>query len=1001
MRTIGRKLLAVFTAVLLGLGLVSCTSGAPSKNDIQLSEVMAKNNGTLADNDNEYPDWIELYNPTDKEISLEGYSLTDNAKKKGKFVFPDITMQPGEYFVVYASGKDYVDVDKRIIHLPYSINSDREDVYLYNSKGKELGHIALQNLKENMTCGLDEKGNTVYYQTPTPGAANSETYTPPQAGSNTPASDIKVYINEYSTNSTVTLADEDGEFVSWVELYNYGDSPVNLSGCTLSDDTGKTDKWFFPAVTIPAGGYQVVYLSGKTKMYTEGGELHADFSLTGKESIIALYGGDGKEVDSCPVYELTSNLTYGRTAADPERLQFFAKATPGAANTLPGFDEIDSARYPKNKDVIVSEVAAVNTSGPTASDKQRYDYIELHNPTDKPVSLNGYRLSDKQDPSQWLALPDITLEPGAYQVIYCADAGKYNAQTKEIFLKLGLNRYGEHIYLTDSQGVVVDSFQSGRLEDTYSCGRVSDTDPTVYFFTTMTPGQANPTAGLKGPSPTPVFSVSTGYVSSGTQVSIDCPGAVIRYTTDGSTPTADSPVYNGPLTVSENITIRARAYMDGRLPSEDSSGSYLIGRKHDMPVIFLSTDPDNLFDYNTGIFADGPGKSDTFPFTGANYWKDWERPVHFEYMDEKGNAQLSFNAGIKVFGQYSRALDQKSVSINLRDKYGPKEICYPFFRDGEVNVFSSLVLRDSGQDNTSAHIRDAFCAMAVKGQMDIDIMDYRPVVVYINGEYYGIYDLREKIDEDYTGNHYGTDEEQLDMIKGNSNIMSGSMDEYRQLLDYVKNHDLRQEENYRYICSVVDVDELTNWWITESFFNNTDTGNIKFYKEKGEGHKWRWVLFDLDWALSPSTYDWNMVEEIVHPKGHGVGKAFDSSLMRGLMANTTYREKFISTYGEYLRTVFDTDRLLNLYDSMIAELETEMPYHMERWAKANNAAGGAAIAPRSLESWKANVATLRTLISKKNALTRQAVIDTFTKSSYTKAYHMSEAAVVALLDGTN
>ena len=119
------------------------------------------------------------------------------------------------------------------------------------------------------------------------------------------------------------------------------------------------------------------------------------------------------------------------------------------------------------------------------------------------------------------------------------------------------------------------------------------------------------------------------------------------------------------------------------------------------------------------------------------------------------------------------------------------------------------------------------------------------------------------------------------------------------------------------------------------------------------------------------------------------------------MKNKTYREYFITTYGRYLRTTFATERLLSLYDSMIAQLETEMPYHMERWAKTDNVIGGMAIAPRSYESWKANCATLRNIVEKKNALTRQAVIDTFTKSSYTKAYHMTEQEVVALLDAAS
>lgn len=146
-------------------------------------------------------------------------------------------------------------------------------------------------------------------------------------------------------------------------------------------------------------------------------------------------------------------------------------------------------------------------------------------------------------------------------------------------------------------------------------------------------------------------------------------------------------------------------------------------------------------------------------------------------------------------------------------------------------------------------------------------MDYRPVVVYINGEYYGLYDLREKICESYVSNRTGADEDTIDMIKGESILMSGSLTAYKELLQYVKTHDLSKQENYDHVASLVDVDELIDYWIAISFFGNTDTGNIKFYRERVDGAKWRWVVFDQDWALWPGTHTWNMVEEIINPNG--------------------------------------------------------------------------------------------------------------------------------------
>jgi spore coat protein CotH len=199
--------------------------------------------------------------------------------------------------------------------------------------------------------------------------------------------------------------------------------------------------------------------------------------------------------------------------------------------------------------------------------------------------------------------------------------------------------------------------------------------------------------------------------------------------------------------------------------------------------------------------------------------------------------------------------------------------------------------------------------------------------------------------------------------------MTGSYEAHKELLNYVKNHDLRNGEYYDYVCSQVDVDELINYWICESFFNNTDTGNIKYYKVKSDGN-WRWVLFDLDWALYPSTWQWNMIEEIVNPNGHGVGKRFDTTLMCGLMRNATFRDKFISRYVECLNTTFKTDRLLEIYDRMIAQIQPEMQMHINKWG-----------VPATFDSWQRNVSTLRNIIEKKTALVRQQLIDTCTNQS--------------------
>ncbi len=961
--------LCLFLAIIIGM-FAGCSKKKETTANLTpyISEVMAQNNGFLADPDGDYSDWVEIHNPTDVDVDLSGYSITDDANNPTRFVFPSLSLKAGEYLVVYASGKEQSDAAGRVIHLPFSLKSTGETVYLYSPDGAQLSKVNVLNLGANASCGSSKAGDTVYFETPTPAAANSAL----KAQSEQPivsTSSFTVCINEYTTSETVTLADVDGEFSAWVELYNYGTVAVSLKGFALSDDATKNDKWIFPDVMLDAGAYLVVFLSGKTISYANGSELHADFKLSGEEDSLTLYDTAKRVADSAAVFSLTSNLSYGRTP-DRAAWKFFARTTPGAVNNVSGFDEIDSALYPMSKSVVINEVAAVNRSGLTASDGQTYDYVELYNPTTEPVSLLGYRLSGNKSAAKGCALPDVTLGAGEYFLVFCgADEDVYVQHTGEQYATFGITRFGEQLYLFDKNNVVADTFKSGRLDDLQSCGRVSTTDNGMYYFETVTPGKANPTSGKHGPAATPVFSVMSGYVDSGTTVSISCPNAQIRYTTDGSMPTLSSPLYTAPIVVTQTMTIRAKAWREGYMPSDDSAGSYIVGTKHTLPVMFLSTDPENLYDYHTGIFADGPGWTETFPHVGANYWKDWERPVHVEYMDENGQMQLEFNAGIKVFGQYSRAQSQKSVSINMRDKYGVTEVCYPFFGDSATNVYSELVLRNSGQDINSAHIRDAFTAMVVKDQMDLDIMDYQPIIVYLNGEYYGLYDLREKICEAYVSNRTGVPEEDMDMIKGNNMMMTGTYDAHKELLEYVRTHSLKDEANYAYVCSQVDVDELINYWICESFFNNTDTGNIKYYKVKSDG-KWRWVMFDMDWALYPSTYQWNMIEEVVNPMGHGIGKMFDTTLMCGLMQNDTFRDKFISQYLYHLNTTFNTERMLAIYDELVAEIAPEMEMHIAKWAQ-----------PSSVANWESYCRTLRGIIEKKTAMTRQHLIDTCTSQS--------------------
>lgn len=946
--------LALLFAAVLVFTLSSCA--AEPVRTVCISEAMPQNKSVLPDENGAYSDWIELHNPTAEAIDLAGWSLTDDATQPRQFVFPSAVLEPGACMILFADKTNRIDSANGVFHLPFSIKKEGESLRLFDSRTHLVSVLHVPRLAENQSFGLNEAGQPTVLDVPTPGVFGT---TPIQPAVTEPAPEpekAQVRLNEYSTSKTQTLLAESGDFVSWVELYNPDEQPVTLTGFSLTDNEDKPDKWQFPAVTLEGKSFLVILLSGETKAYDGTGELHADFSLKGKEETLLLFDDLGREVDRCKVYPLRSNLSCGRTK---EGWRFFACATPGGPNKTDAFASVDSAALTDSKKLVITEVAAVNTSEQAPNGKTP-DYIELYNASDKPIDLGGYKLSDSKRTERFFPLPSLTLKPGRYLVLWCSKQKIAGADT----VPIGLGRYRDTVYLKNSRGVVTDSLSYRRLSAGVSCGRLPGRDDEPVYFDRLTPGRANGKTALSGALKNPVLSPAGGAVKKGTTLTISCADPVY-YTLDGSEPTEQSALYTGPLTISKPVCLRARAFRAGAVPSDIVTATYLTKWVHTLPVVCLSTDRANLYSESRGIWADGKNKSSEFPYLGANFWQDWERPVHFEYWNDKGEPQLSFDAGMKVFGQFSRALEQKSVSIRLRDKYGPGEVVYPFFRDGKVNVFSSLVLRNSGQDFSSAHLRDAFCAMVIKGQSSVDFMDYQPVAVYVNGKYHGIYDLREKIDTDYLASHYDVDPDKIDLIKGASRVQSGSIDSWNALMSYLKTHDARKQEVYDYICSRVDIDELIEYWMFESFFTNTDTGNIRFWRENTKNGKWRWIFFDSDWAFYPTTYQRNYIDNYLDPQGHGVGHAFSTLLMRSLMKNPQFRTRLLKLHKKHLQTTFDRDRLLQLLDAMTKEIDGEMKRHCERWDSVSYA------------RWQSSVKELRRIVGEMPALFRKKMIRSF------------------------
>ena len=235
--------------------------------------------------------------------------------------------------------------------------------------------------------------------------------------------------------------------------------------------------------------------------------------------------------------------------------------------------------------------------------------------------------------------------------------------------------------------------------------------------------------------------------------------------------------------------------------------------------------------------------------------------------------------------------------------------------------------------------------------MDLDIQDYRPVVVYFNGKYFGIYNIREKVDTTYVERHLQEKEGDFDFIEKNSGVKSGSITEYNKLLDYVSKTDMKKDGVYEYLDSQIDLQELANYWVVETYYDQFDPINIKFYKTK-EG-KWRWILFDLDQSFFDYSYTrikWNLP---FYPYAHGNNYYLNTTLMNQIIKNPKFRELYIKTWAEHLNTTFKPDRLIKILDKMVNEIKSEMPYHIKRWV--NESIGTGMYTLYSMNQWNSNI----------------------------------------------
>lgn len=719
-----------------------------------------------------------------------------------------------------------------------------------------------------------------------------------------------VRISEMMYKNHATLQDADGDFSDWFELENTTNRAVRLKGWSVSD--GKT-VWEFPAdAVIGRGGLCVIFASKKDKT-ASGGELHTSFAL-GEGETLYLITPDGRIAD--------------RAACDPElpadhvlrrenggELAESVWATPGYSNDAVGYTAWCESRVTESP-LVIYEAAVYNDTHSVKG--EFFDWVEIKNVSDEAVKLSDYCLSDnRRDLEQW-NLPNRTLQPGASFLVYCT--GEENsAAGAERRAPFSLDASSETLYLTRrGESAAADYVWLHDIPHGGSMGRV-DGENGFFYLEKQTPNESNKTGAFRRVSAAPTANREAGIYGAGETVRVKLTAAgSIYYTTDGSLPTEKSTPYTGTITVDATTVLRAVAVEEDGMPSPALTLGFFIGEEHTLPVLSLVTDSPKRFSeiYNAGK---------KYQECGAN----------LSFYAPEGS--FSINCGVKMKGHTSLSAPKKSLGVSFRSCYGAETLSYDIFGEGATE-FSELSIR-AGQDYISTVFRNELMQELCAELNTTPTQRSRYCVLYINGEYWGIYCLKDDITRQYYANLTGTAKDEVEML---SSPVSTTSAVYTEALGLWKDTSLTRAEAYERFCEAVDMDSFVDWMLLEGYCANVDIkSNVRYFRT--DGGAWEIAFYDLDWAFVSR---WSCFYNFVGSEQ----SAQISATIRWLVAIEDFQERLLTRYAELTETTLSDEHVTEKIDEYRALLAPEMARERSRW-------GG------SVTDWEKQVDALRANIA--------------------------------------
>lgn len=685
----------------------------------------------------------------------------------------------------------------------------------------------------------------------------------------------------------------------------------------------------------------------------------------------------------------------GEWSGDPNRL---------VAINDTNFETNDTWGSINNQSVqlVINEVMASNGTTLADEDGDFEDWIELYNSGNQPVNLNNFGLSDQvSNPMRWL-FPNTYILPNQYLIVWASGKNR-TALNQALHTNFSISSSGESILLSDQNGNLLDAIPAVNHQTDIAYGRFPNASSNLVYLSNPTPNQQNTGPAFDALSSPLTFSIPEGYYSENVSVSISSPDAntVIRYTLDGSEPTENSPIYNQPLefgnlsdmpNVISNIptnllpvgppyyegweapvgnvykinVLRAKPFSINTPPAESQNATYIIDplvqQRFSLPVMSLTSDFSNLFDPQTGMYVFG---------NSGNYWQDWERAGNFTYFTKNGTLAFNEIAGFQLHGNTTRSRPRKSIRMVFQNQYGNSWLNYPVFENYPVEQYKRLILRNGGNDWGNSLMRDAMCQVLAR-DFHIETQNYQPTLLFINGEYWGIHNMRERLNHHYLEGKYGFAENEITILENNAEYKYGNpsgASHYQSLANLLQTGNLADDSNFQAVAAMMDVESFIDFQLANIFSKNTDWpgNNVLFWRYNRENFdpsaglqdgRWRWMLYDMDFAFD---LNFNYVPFLQEGAAHNTlsfavesngpawpNPSWSTLTLRRLIENDNFKIQFANRYCDLLNTVYRPEFVAYTIDSISNLLLPEMQEHINRWRQ-----------PTSIESWLDEINALK------------------------------------------